>query len=154
MGGVEQLDGTLVIYDITEFYQRSPLPKIQCSKCNGGYCSSCINLVCHRCDKYISTEFCTDCFEGFCSRCAEEHEKTTGDHILVDIDQAHDIVKENSEDGEEDGEKEMVADRQMPVLIEEEEEEMEQEEIKEDGEESSHDSESGSECMLSSSILE
>lgn len=54
--------------------------------------------MCNRCDKYISTEFCTDCFEGFCSRCAEEHEKTTGDHILVDVDQAHDMIKEASDD--------------------------------------------------------
>ena len=145
----------LLIHDITEFYQRSPQPKIQCSKCNGGYCSSCINLVCHRCDKYISTEFCTDCFEGFCARCAEEHEKTTGDHILVDVDQAHDIVKENSEDGEEE-EKQM--DTKMPVVIEEESQnnkempmliEVEEERTKEDREVSSdNESDSGSECKL------
>lgn len=100
--GVDQLDSILIIHDITQFYQATPKPKVQCGKCNGTYCSSCINLVCNRCDRYISTEFCTDCFEGFCSRCAEEHEKTTGDHILVDVDQAHDMLKDASDDEQDE----------------------------------------------------
>ena len=112
-GGVDQLDGVLIIHDIVQFYHgTNPQPKIQCSKCQGAYCSSCVNLVCNRCDKYISTEFCTDCFEGFCSRCAEEHEKTTGDHILVDVDQAHEMIKDTSDDGDQkEGEIDFVGEK-------------------------------------------
>ena len=101
-GGIDDFDSAVYVYSMGEVYnvreeQRAEgarrgsrlVDQLKCSVCGGRGCTSCVRIMCGKCDKLTAAMVCKECEVYTCPSCWEEHGTDNPTHPPTLIDQAH-----------------------------------------------------------------
>lgn len=94
---MERLDRAVFVHNIRDVYEGNSID-VKCSKCNGLHCHYCIQVICNKCGKYISSMYCRSCNKCLCVKCTRDHTL----HALISVEELHLERRQEEEEEEEE----------------------------------------------------